>query len=372
MATDNFQAIIQWGPDERLGMTGGWRIETRRGRRMFALGWLLVLHVLADVTVAVYRCAAVNPPLTDLLAGGLMRAQFGLLCVWLLAGKDPLSWRLAGLLSGASFLFLIYSRLLFAGYYKPTLGPAWFQYEFNLYFRSTGPGDLLLKAPLIFAGLAIALPVYRYVLWLARRCDWLPDERKSARQEQSGSRLRWLQFSVADFLIWSFTLGFVLMALSVTPHYEGWLELIRWRWSLGWQGKLPDSALLLTAAWPTAAMVLLGCWQGQHWNGHLRRLAIVGIVGLFVGIAVEAWWQAVHPERPHRHTALGGLRCSEALLMPLVGCLSALTVWLLALYDRPAKAKLSLPLVLQSEASRHLLARAANSPSPLRVLLPPE
>ena len=320
-------------------MSSGWRIETRRGRRMFALGWLLVLHLLADLTVAVYRCAAVNPPLTDLLAGGLMRAQFGLLCVWLFAGKDPLSWRIAALISGCSYLFLLFSRLLFAGYYKPTLGPAWFAYEFHIYFRSTGPGDLLLKAPLMLGALAVVLISYQLVLWLARRVGWLQPEKadRGLVREESGSRMRWLQFSVADFLIWSFTLGLAMTAFSVTPPYEGWLELVRWRWKLGLEGKLPDAALILGSAWPTAAMVLLGCWQGQAKDGHLRRFAAVAVMGMIVGIGVEAWWQAVHPGQADRHSALGGRRCSEAILMPLVGCFCAGSCWLVALYDRPAR-----------------------------------
>jgi hypothetical protein len=306
---------------------------------MFALGWLLVLHLLADLAVALYRCAAINPPLTDLLAGGLMRAQFGLLCVWLLAGKDPLSWRLAGIISGSSILFLVYSRLLFAGFYKPTLGPAWFAYEFHLYFRSTGPGDLLLKAPFMFAALAGVLVLYQLARWVLRRVGWLAPERVAPfmPKEESGSRLRWLQFSVADFLIWSFTIGLAMTALNVTPHYEGWLELVRWRWTQGLQGKLPDAALLLAAAWPTAAMVLLGCWQGQAMNGQVRRMLALLSVGIIVGVGMEAWWQAVHPDHPNRHSALGGLRCSEALLMPFVACISALTCWLVALYDRPAR-----------------------------------
>lgn len=303
-----------------------------------ALGWLLLLHSLADLAAAVYRCAAINPPLTDLLAGTLMRAQFGLLCVWLLAGKDPLSWRLAGFFGGSGWLFFVYSRLLFAGYHKPSIGPAWFRSDFDVYFSSTGPGDLLLKAPLMLALIGVALMTFRAVVWIRSRLPTKNDNTASTQSENSGAKLRWLQFSVADYLIWSFTLGLLMMVYTVTPWHEGWLELVRWRWSLGLQGRLPDSVLMLASAAPTAAMVLLGCWLGQGTNHYLRRSLIAGVIGLICGLGVEIWWHAYHQGPLNFSSPTGTTRMSEVLLQPLVALVVAASCWLVALYDLPAVA----------------------------------
>ena len=224
-----------------------------------ALGWLLLLHLLADLAVALYRCTAINPLLTDTFARALMRAQFGLLCVWLFAGKDPSAWRLAGFLSGSAGMFVVYSRLIFPGFHKPSLGPAWFRSDFDLYFRSTGPGDLLLKAPLMLALIA------RRADGLSRRRfgNWSVIIRRSVASRihsrtDRAHRLQWLQFSMADYLIWSFTLGLVMMVFTVAPYHEGWLELVRWRRGLGLQGKIPDSHLMLGAAIPVGGHGLAG------------------------------------------------------------------------------------------------------------------
>lgn len=301
-----------------------------------ALGWLLLLHFLADLAVALYRCTAINPLLTDTFAGALMRAQFGLLCVWLFAGKDPLSWRLAGFLSGSAGIFVVYSRLIFPGFHKPSLGPAWFRSDFDLYFRSTGPGDLLLKAPLMLALIVVALMVYQGAIWELER--YHPPKRRLSNSlaDESGARLQWLQFSMADYLIWSFTLGLVMMVFTVAPYHEGWLELVRWRWGLGLQGKIPDSHLMLGAAIPSAVMVLLGSWLGQTTGSYGRRVATATVIGLICGIGVEVWWNSYHQGPLLFSSPTGTPRASEVLLQPLIAIVAAGSCWLVSIYDAPS------------------------------------
>jgi hypothetical protein len=329
-----------------------------------ALGWLLLLHSLADVAVGVYRCAAINPPLTDLLAGALMRTQFGLLCVWLFAGKDPLSWRLATFLGGSSWLFVVFSRLIFPHYYKASLGPAWFLSDFELYFRCTGPGDLLIKAPIMLALIGIAVIGYRLVTgvaaWWARRRQVgtgplaaadNPVSRLPASEQTSGSRLGWLQFSPADFLIWTLALALMMAVWKAAPFYDGWLELVRWRWSLGLQGRLPDSQLMLAGAIPASVLILLAAWWGTTSprpisTDNLRTVAVLALAGIAAGVALEVWWHATHPGPLFANMLTGLQRPSEVLLQPLTAVLAFGSVWLVAVYDQPAVRRRSKRIAL--------------------------
>ena len=45
-------------------------VPSRAASGLMALGWLLLLHLLADLAVALYRCTAINPLLTDTFARG--------------------------------------------------------------------------------------------------------------------------------------------------------------------------------------------------------------------------------------------------------------------------------------------------------------
>jgi hypothetical protein len=347
-------------------MSGSLRTISRRQRRLMALGWLLLLHSLADVAVGVYRCAAINPPLTDLLAGTLMRTQFGLLCVWLFAGKDPLSWRMATFLGGSSWLFVVFSRLIFPHYDKASLGPAWFLSDFELYFRCTGPGDLLIKAPIMLALIGIAVISYRLVTgaaawWVRRRqvgtgplaaADSLAS-RLPASEQTSGSRLGWLQFSPADFLIWTLALALMMAVWKAAPFYDGWLELVRWRWSLGLQGRLPDSELMLAGAIPASVLILLAAWWGTTSprpisTDNLRTVAVLALAGIAAGVALEVWWHATHPGPLFANVLTGLQRPSEVLLQPLTAVLAFGSVWLVAVYDQPAvrrrAARIALPV----------------------------
>ena len=233
-------------------------------------------------------------------------------------------------------MFVVYSRLIFPGFHKPSLGPAWFRSDFDLYFRSTGPGDLLLKAPLMLTLIVVALMVYQGAIW-ELECYHPPKRRLSnSLADESGARLQWLQFSMADYLIWSFTLGLVMMVFTVAPYHEGWLELVHWRWGLGLQGKIPDSHLMLGAAIPSAVMVLLGSWLGQTTGSYGRRVAIATVIGLICGIGVEVWWNSYHQGPLLFSSPTGTPRASEVLLQPLIAIVAAGSCWLVSIYDAPS------------------------------------
>ncbi len=114
-----------------------------RPHALAPIGWLLLLHVLADLAVALYRCVNLDAALTDLLAAELPRSQLCLLAIWLALGREPLSWRICGLLAGTSLMFTLFTRLLFPGRLESDPADYWFKEEWGYFFRHSGPGDLL-------------------------------------------------------------------------------------------------------------------------------------------------------------------------------------------------------------------------------------
>jgi hypothetical protein len=90
----------------------------RRTRRLIAIGWLLLLHALADVTLAMYRCHDIAPHLTDPLIAALSISQVCLLAAWLAVGYEALTWRICGFVAGLAFIINVFTRLLFPGFAK--------------------------------------------------------------------------------------------------------------------------------------------------------------------------------------------------------------------------------------------------------------
>jgi len=191
---------------------------------LFAIGWLFVLHGLADIMVGIYRCHDVDRALTDLLAASLTRSQLCLLAIWLAAGSERLSWRICGLIAGSCFVFIVFSRLVFPGAQDILRYTFWLDEHWVYYFRLSGPGDVLAKAPILIGGLVVPLLIWRG--WRAIR---------SVRQTglPRVNLARWLrfQFRMQDIIVWIVTLSVALAATYRTSPYPGWYgDLIgHWR-----------------------------------------------------------------------------------------------------------------------------------------------
>jgi hypothetical protein len=184
---------------------------------LFAIGWLFLLHGLADVLTAVYRCHDVNRPLTDVLAAALPRSQLCLLAIWLALGTERLSWRICGLIAGCCFIFIVFSRLLFPGEYGISHQTGWLEEEWLYYFRVSGPGDVLVKSPILLAGVAGPL-----LIW--RACRALRSLRQSGLTLAESGLWRRFQFGFQDIAVWTVTLCLALAALYRTAPYPGWFD----------------------------------------------------------------------------------------------------------------------------------------------------
>ena len=298
----------------------------RRGRRLFALGWLLLLHCLAGVTVALYRCLELNGPLLDHFAAALTRCQIGLLAAWLVLGKEPLSWRVSWLVGCVSLLFSIYSRLLFPGVYRESLDETWAADEFAFYFRPSGPGDLLLKTPGIVLGIAMPLAIWRLGSW------WAARRRGQLIEPSLATGARWMQFRFQDFFVWNVALCLVLSAWYVTPTYDGWLSSIFARWWRGMQLQSFPSQFAVASALPTVTVILVTLWAMRSRESLSVRISLAVIIAALVALAFDLWWDGAADLRPGSSDY--GPRPSECGTAITIGLIAAGSIWLLKLYDR--------------------------------------
>lgn len=298
----------------------------RRGLRLFALGWLLLLHSLAGLTVALYRCLELNGPLLDHFAAALTRCQIGLLAAWLVLGKEPLSWRLSGLVGGIALLFSIYSRLLFPGVYRDSLLLTWAPDEFAFYFRPSGPGDLLLKTPVLVLGIALPLGIWRLGSW------WAARRRGQLAEPALATGARWMQFRFQDFFVWNVALCLLLSAWYVTPPYDGWLSSIFARWWRSMQMQTFYSQFAVASALPTVTVILVTLWASHSRESLSLRLSLAIIIAALVAIAFDLWWDGA--SRIQNGSTVYSGRPSECGTAITIGIIAAGSIWLLKLYDR--------------------------------------
>jgi len=243
-------------------------MRRRFGRGSVLLG-LVLLHGLADVAVGLYRTHDINRELTDLLAGALSRSQICLLALWLAAGFERLSWRICGLLGGSSFVFVVFSRTVFPGQTDIKTGNPWLEQEWEYYFRSSGPGDFLVRLPILIVDVAGPLLVWR--AWRAIRLV-----RAGSRAIQFG--WEWLQFRLHDAAVWTTTICVVAVAIFQTTPYPEWFSELQKRWVQYYQ--FQDRAalyhLLSSADYVLVALASLGVPHLDWSTGCASRIPVSG------------------------------------------------------------------------------------------------
>jgi len=260
--------------------------ENSKPGGLYAIGWLFLLHGLADIVVGVYRCHDVNRALTDLLAAALPRSQLCLLAMWLVVGSERFSWRICGLVAGSCFVFIVFSCLLFPGECGIGHGTVWLEQEWVYYFRLSGPGDLLVKLPILIGG--IAAPLFAWRAWRAIgfiRQSGLPSAKLADRRR--------FQFRFQDVAIWTVALCLALAASYRTAPYPGWFEELLSRWGHMYGLQDPHAAYYTTSALPYVLVGLVSIWAVFS-TTPLRFRVPLGI-GLVFGPAYgfEIWLQFV-------------------------------------------------------------------------------
>jgi hypothetical protein len=260
--------------------------QDRAPTALFAIGWLFLLHGLADITVGIYRCHDVNRALTDLLAASLMRSQLCLLAIWVAAGTERLSWRICGLIAGGCFVFVVFSRLVFPGAQDILRNTYWLDEEWVYYFRLSGPGDLLVKAPILIFGVAGPLIVWR--IWRAIR---------SVRQ--SGlprARLaNWLrfQFRLQDVAIWVITLSMALAAIYRTGPYTDWYGDLIERWRPAYRLKSWPDTYCVASALLYVLVAYVSLWSVYSKMRLRFRVPLALALAIGPAFGFETWLYSV-------------------------------------------------------------------------------
>jgi hypothetical protein len=131
-------------------------------REEFAIAWLLVLHVLADVALGVLPTNNAEWLATDFLSAAIPRCQIALLAIWLALGETRLSWRICGFIAGSFFIFSLRTRTTWPAQYGIGAKAIWMDEEWRYYFRPFESGDYLVKAPLIAVGIVVPLAAMRW------------------------------------------------------------------------------------------------------------------------------------------------------------------------------------------------------------------
>jgi hypothetical protein len=282
----------------------------RAPRRSFAILWLLAIHVLANVAVGVYRAQDVNRELTDLFSAALGRSQICLLAMWLALGSDPLSWRLCGFVGGVSFVFVIFTRTALPGQYGAGAGAIWLDEEWSHYFRLSGPGDLLVKAPVLAGLVAAPLIVLRFIsrgaLAPGSSDSRNPEPDASASRQMSGAkaapqrrRNRRIQFGLGEASLWIITLSMTFAAIFRTAPYPEWLAELAAKWKEQW--RFPNEAAVYAVASGAvyAILALASLWLVYGRTSLWLRFLIFAALVIGPAYACQSWLHRI-TARPHQ------------------------------------------------------------------------
>lgn len=284
----------------------------RQRLRQFAIGWLIVLFAFLDLFAPALQFGMEAS--YSGLGEALVRAQFVLLCIWMFAGIDPLSHRLAAFVGGCSWLFLAYSvapyRMSAGGVTMPGY---WGR---DLYFGTLATREIFFRGPVVLAIVGSGV--------LLIRKPWAATE----TGQRSASTLRWFQLSVSDFLVWSFVIGVLLLA---NPRSWDWLGDLGKEWVRALL--LRDFAALayLAEAIPTAIAALIA--SGLALGPKILQKRWVWISGttlyglLILELAFQRWVHLRHPLAMFRGP------WPEVALLPMIGLVVYGAIKFVSLYD---------------------------------------
>ena len=264
--------------------------QDRAPSALFAIGWLFLLHGLADVTVGIYRCHDVDRALTDLLAAALTRSQLCLLAIWLVAGSDRFSWRICGLIAGSCFVFIVLSRFVFPGLHDFARDVVWLDEEWAYYFRLSGPGDLLIKGPILIGGVAVPLLVWRG--WRAIR-----SVRQSGLPRLNLARWLRFQFRMQDAIVWIVTLSVALAATYRTAPYADWYGELLSHWRQVARLKTPPDVYCAASAILYVLVACVSRWSVYSKTALRYRVPIALVLVIAPAYGFELWLREVveHP-----------------------------------------------------------------------------
>jgi hypothetical protein len=309
---------------------------------LYAIGWLFLLHGLANIFVGVFRVLDMHRASTDVLAGALPRAQVCLLVIWLMLGKERLSWRLCGLIAGCCFIFMVYSQLLFPGEYGLGHAAEWLAAEWLYYFRISGPGDWLVRLPILAVGVAVPLLIWR--LCLAIRAV----RQAGLKWTQIFSRSRF-QFRFQDMAIWTVTICLALAAVYRTAAYAGWFRELLGRWQQVYHFDIAEDVkaeYVVAIAFMHAFVALVSLWAVTSKTRWWLRLPVTVVLVVGPAYACELLLKRANygVDWSSGQSAVWGQASAETLTTVVMAATIVVSLLLFQLYETLSRAaSLSLP-----------------------------
>ncbi|MDP6443326.1 MAG: hypothetical protein QGG36_32375 [Pirellulaceae bacterium] len=274
--------------------------EDRRER--YAVAWLFLLHSMIVAAVCAVRMQEADWGWADVVSAAVCRSQFCLLCAWLAAGTDNLSWRFCGLLGGSCFIFTVFARTAFPDGLDVGFGMSWQPADWTWFFRYSQPGDLLLKAPVYLVGVCCPIAAWRLVV-LLRSQD------KQSREPIGRRVAASLRFNMGDAIVWIVTISLVMIAVFQTAPYEEWYREL-WshcRQSLTWENQ---SVFVASALQICLVLGAVGSVTGSRYR-WLRILAAgLGAAGVTAFI-----YHDIDPPSRRWETAGWTNACISAILI---------------------------------------------------------
>jgi hypothetical protein len=258
-----------------------------RRRELFVVGWLFLIHGLADIAIGVFRRHVFDPSFIDVSLTALARSQLCLLAIWLALGRARLTWRLSGLIGGTFFLFIVLSRAIFPGITEIGRDSQWLEPEWEFYYQLWRAGDFVVKIPLLIAGVCIPLVVVRALRFA-----------KSAGEHGEPTRAslaNLLQFRLQDIAIWVFALALGFGAFRTAP-YTDWFQQLFERWWSVYRVPRSIDVYCLTSALIYVAVALVSLQLVRSKPRLLVRLFLFVGVSIGPAVALDVWGQTMRDE----------------------------------------------------------------------------
>jgi hypothetical protein len=248
-------------------------------REEFAIAWLIVLHVLADVTLGVLRTHNAEWLATDFLSAALPRGQIALLAIWLALGETRLSWRICGFIAGGFFIFSLLTRTTWPAQFGIGANAIWMDEEWGYYFRTFESGDYLVKAPLIAVGIIIPLAAMRW--------------REILAAITSRPIRELFRFRFADAAMWVVTISVVLVGVFQTSPHPEWFEHLFEHWRQAYRLSDRSNTLAVTSSGLYVMTAFVSLWGVFSKTSPYLRVFVWGAMLLGPNLLFDIFLQ--HP-----------------------------------------------------------------------------
>lgn len=310
-------------------------VGTPLARQSVAVFWLVVIHGLALVTLALYRQIGVAPAATDALLAGVVRSSICLLALWLFLGTHSFSFRAIGTLASLACLMTLLLRLMPSGFLMQR--GLWFQRvwtpeDWPVFFGPTGPGSVLILVPIVWTILLHDVALWRVFQRHHRATS--PQRTVAVGADTAKSAIWWRgQFRLSTLVI-SLLAACAGLAAWVAIPYDGWLDGVQERWALIFTVQDSSAGRALAASIPTVVVCLLAI----HFSTSVPKLLWGCATTIAVALAITLpfdtlTWDSSVALGFHRELLVSASKAPEAVITLCAGLLMLISISLYRFYD---------------------------------------